>query len=129
MNEEKTFEAIVISATRVRREIYESATSNSRKAQHKQKKDFDRCHLSNSKIKVVDLILLRNNKRKDRKEGKFSFAWFSRYIVSEITLKGVPTLKKRNDEILKVKSTIFHIEEKATDTGGNTTDFTVAVDN
>ena len=78
---------------------------------------------------MVDLILLRNNKRKDRKEGKFSFAWFSRYIVSEITLKGVPTLKKRNGEILKVKSTIFHIEEKATDTGGNTTDFTVAVDN
>ena len=89
MNEEKTFEAILISATRIRREIYESATSNIKKAQHKQNKDFARCHLSNSKIKVVDL----------------------------------------NDEILKVKSTIFHIEEKATDTGGNTTDFTVAVDN
>ena len=70
--DEKTFEAILISAIRIRGEIHESATSKTRKAQGKQtKKDFDRRHLSNSKIKVGDLILLRNNKRKDRKEESF----------------------------------------------------------
>ena len=68
--------------------------SNIRKAQDKQKKDFDRRHLSNSEIKVGDLILLSNNKRKDRKGGKSSFAWLGPYIVSEITPKVVATLKK-----------------------------------
>ena len=68
--------------------------SNIRKAQDKQKKDLDRHHLSNSEMKVGDLILLSNNKRKDRKGGKFSFAWLGPYIVSEITPKLVATLKK-----------------------------------
>ena len=38
------------------------------------KKDFDRRPLSSSEIQVGDLILLYNNKRKDKKEGKFLFA-------------------------------------------------------
>ena len=69
--DEETFEAILVSDTRIRGEIHESVTSNIRKAQDKQKKDFDRRHLSNSEIKVEDLIFLRSNKRKDRKGGKF----------------------------------------------------------
>ena len=38
----ETFQVIIASATRIRREIHESATSNIRKAQDKQKKDLDR---------------------------------------------------------------------------------------
>ena len=99
---EETFEAILASATRIRGEIYESATSNIRNAQDKQKKDFDQRHLSKTEIKVEDLILLCNNKRKDKKGGKFSSAWLDTYIASEITPKGVTLLKKRNDETLTV---------------------------
>ena len=104
---EETFEAILASATRIRGEIYESATSNIRNAQDKQKKDFDQRHLSNTEIKVGDLlcnniILLYNNKRKDKKRGKFSSAWLDTYITSEITPKGVTLLKKQNDETLTI---------------------------
>ena len=84
--DEKTFEAILASAVRIRGEIHESATSNIRKAQGKQKR-LDQRHLSNSEINVGDLILLRNDKRKYRMRGKFSFAWLRPYIVSEITPK------------------------------------------
>ena len=74
------------SAARKRGEIYQFATSNIRKAQDMQQKDFDQSYLSNSEIKVGYLILLRSNKRKDRKGGKFSFAWLGPYIVSDITI-------------------------------------------
>ena len=89
--EEETLDAILASATRIRGEIDESETSNIRKAQDKQKNDFDRRRLSSSKIKVGDYILLCNNKRKGRKGGKLSFAGLGLYIVSKITLKGVAT--------------------------------------
>ena len=51
------FEAILLSAARIRGEIHESATSNIRKAQGKQKRN-DRHHLSNSEIKAGDLYLI-----------------------------------------------------------------------
>ena len=80
-----------------------------------------------------DLILLRNNKRKERNGGNFSFAWFGSYIVSEITAEEVTKLKKRDGEILKVKCNLsqlkLYVEEKTADTGGDTTESTVAVDN
>ena len=63
--DEKTSEAILASAICMPGKFYESATSNIRKAQDKQR-DFDRCHLSNSEIKMGDLTLLNNNKRKDK---------------------------------------------------------------
>ena len=49
--DEENFEAILTSATRIRGKNHESATSNIRKVQGKQKKYFDP-------------LLLRNNKRK-----------------------------------------------------------------
>ena len=131
--DEETFEAILVSATRIRGEIHESATINIRKAQDKQKKGFDRHHLSNSEIKVGDLILLLNNKRKDRKGGKFLFTWLGPYIISKVIPKGTTKLKKRDSEIMKVKynpsQLKLYVEEKTADTGGDITEFTVIVDN
>ena len=100
--DEEFFEAIVASTTSIRGEIYESATSDIKKLKTRK----ERLYLTpffESKIKVGDLILLHNNKRKDRKGEKFSFAWLGFDIVSEITAKGVTTLNERNVEILKVK--------------------------
>ena len=75
-----------------------------------------------------DLILLHNNKRKDRKGETFSFAWLGFYIVSEITAKGVTTLNERKVEILKVKCNLsqlkLYVEERTADTGSDTTEFT-----
>ena len=46
---------------------------------------------------------------------------------------GVITLKKRDNEMLKLKYNLSqlksYVEEKTADTGGDTTEFTVAVDN
>ena len=87
----------------------------------------------NSEIKVGDLILLHNNKRKDRKGGRFSFAWLGLYIFSKITPKRLTTLKKRHIEIPKVKCNLLqfklYVEEKTADNGGDTTEFSMAVDN
>ena len=84
-------------------------------------------------IKVGGLILLHNNKRKDKKAGSFSFACLGPYIISEITPKRVTTLKKRDGETQKVKCNSSQlklcVEEKTADAGGDTTDFFVAVDN
>ena len=51
------------------------------------KKDFDRRRLSSSEIQVGDLILLYNNKRKDKKEGKFS--------LHDLVLLSFPKLHSR----------------------------------
>ena len=92
--DEETFEAILESATRIRGEIHESATTNIREVQDKQKKYFDGHHIVNSKIKVGDLMLLR----------KFSFAWLGPYIsFPKLHPKKIKRLKKRGGEILKVK--------------------------
>ena len=132
--DEETFEAILTFSTRIRREIHQSTTSNIRKAQDKQKKDFNRRNLSNSEIKVGDHILLRNNRRKDRKGGKFSFicmAW-PLYRFQNPTQRRY-NVYRMSREILKVKYNLsqfkLYVEEKTTDTDGGTTKFTVAVDN
>ena len=80
-----------------------------------------------------DLIILCNNKRKDREGGNFSFAWLGPYIVSEITPKVVTTLKKRDGEILKAKYNLSKLKlyavEKTADSGSDTTEFTAVVNN
>ena len=49
-------------------------------------------------------MLLRNNKRNDRKGGKFSYVWLGPYIVEDIIPKGVATLKNSsNGLVLKKK--------------------------
>ena len=104
------------SAACKRGEIYQFATSNIRKAQDMQQKDFDQSYLSNSEIKVGYLILLRSNKRKERKRGgggvSICMAWslyrFRYYNLAQLKL---------------------YIDEKTADTGDDTTKFTVAADN
>ena len=69
---------------------------------------------------------------KEKRETE-EIAWFGSYIVSEITAEEVTKLKKRDGEILKVKCNLsqlkLYVEEKTADTGGDTTESTVAVDN
>ena len=50
--DEETCETILASATRILREIHESATTNIKKTQDKHKKDFDLHHLFKNEIKV-----------------------------------------------------------------------------
>ena len=52
---------------------------------------------------IFALVLLRNNKRNDRKGGKFCFKWIGPYVVSDITKRGLVTLKNKDDKELKKK--------------------------
>ena len=46
---------------------------------------------------------VKNNKRSDRKGGKFSFRWIGPYIVKHLSRKGLVTLENSNGVILKNK--------------------------
>ena len=60
------------SATKVKTSVKDDAAENIKAAQKKQKRDYDRRHMSNPEIRVDDMVLMKNNKRIDRKGGKFS---------------------------------------------------------
>ena len=81
------FNAIFKSATKVRISIKDDAAENIKAAQKKQKRDYDRRHMSNPEIRVDDMVLMKNNKRTDRKGGKFSQKWLSPYTVTKISEK------------------------------------------
>ena len=53
-------------------------------AQKKQKRDYDRRHMSNPEIRFDDMVLMKNNKRIDRKVGKLSQKWLGPYTVTKI---------------------------------------------
>ena len=57
-----TFDAVFSSATKVRASIADDAAENIKTAQEKQKRDYDRRHLSKTEIRVDDIVLLKNNK-------------------------------------------------------------------
>ena len=76
----ETFEAVLASAVKIRGGIIEEAGGNIKNVQEKQKRDYDRRHLSNTDIRIGDPVLLRNNRRQDRKGGKFTFKWLGPYF-------------------------------------------------
>ena len=49
--------------------------------------------MSKTEIKIDDIVLLKNNKRFDRKGRKFSQKWLGPYAVMNISDKGVATLE------------------------------------
>ena len=57
---------IFSSATKVRTTIADDAADSSKAAQKKQKRDYDSRHTSKTEINVVDIVLLKSNKRFDR---------------------------------------------------------------
>ena len=72
-SDQDMFEALFASANTIKIDIHEAAGRNIKKAQEKQKRDFDCRHLSSTNVKVGDRVLLKNKRRHDRKGGKFSY--------------------------------------------------------
>ena len=128
--DEETCEAILTSTARICWEMHESATGII-KAQVKQKKAFIRCSFSISRIRVGDLILLRNNKRKDREQG---FHLHGLVLIPFPKLHPKGEVKHPKNETVRYLKYNFsqlklYVEEKTVDTGSDTTEFTMAVDN
>ena len=67
--DEKMFGEIVEAADIMRNVIHDKISI----AQKKQKQDYDHRHNSPSVITVGEKVLLKNNKRDDRKGGKFTY--------------------------------------------------------
>ena len=66
------FGAVFKSATKVRASIKDHAADNIKAAQKKQKRYYDRRHMSNPEIRIDDMVLMKNNKQINQKGGKFS---------------------------------------------------------
>ena len=56
------------------------------------------------------LVLLRNNKRNDRKGGKFTPKWIRPYTVIAISEKGATTLKNAARHVLKTKYNVSQLK-------------------
>ena len=92
--DEETLETILASGTGIRGKIHESAISNIRKTQYKQKTLIDAI-FPTVKLKWEILSYYVTTQQKKRQEGKkfFICIGWSIYIISKITPKGVTTLK------------------------------------
>ena len=74
-----------------------------KKVQEKQKRDFDRRHLSSTNVKVGDRVLLENKRRHDRKGGKFSHRWLGPYTIKALNRNGLAWLESSKSIVLKQK--------------------------
>ena len=57
------FDPVFKSATKVRTSIKDDAAENIKAAQKKQKRDYNRRHMSNPEPRVDDMVLMKSNKR------------------------------------------------------------------
>ena len=106
----KMFHDVLKSANTMRKKIHEDASVNIKKAQERQKRDYDQRHKSNRTIKIDDKVLVLNDKRQDRKGGKFSYRWIGPYIVKNISPKGVVILQNKNGVPLKKKCNVCKLK-------------------
>lgn len=97
------FDTVLESATSLRNNINHNVEANIKKAQKKQQHDYDLRHFKGNDIKFGDKVLLRDNKRIDRKGGKFTFKWLGLYEVTNLTDHGLASLKNQNGTVLKKK--------------------------
>ena len=56
------------------------------------------------------MVLMKNNKRIDRKGGKFSQKWLGSYTVTKIPEKAVVTLKNTSGLILNKKCNVANLK-------------------
>ena len=99
-----TFQAILDSTSAIREKIFTKVEQNISQAQQKEKQDYDRRHQSSNVISVGDRVLLKNNKRNDRKGGKFKFKWLGPFVVKALSPKVLTTLQNlKSGKALKNK--------------------------
>ena len=76
----ETFRSVVDSAKSLRENVHQQAGQNIKKAQVKQQKDYNNRHSTpNATLPIGSKVLLENQKRKDRKGGKFTYRWLGPY--------------------------------------------------
>ena len=108
----ETFQAVLHSAASIREATHHQASLNIKKAQVKQQKDYNNWYRTpEAALPVGSKVLLENQKRKDRKGGKFTYKWMGPYTVKSVSKsglcalvneKGVHLKKRYNASLLKL---------------------------
>ena len=99
----EVFNAMLSSTLSLRNEAHQEASKNIAKAQEKQQKDYNRRNTVPASLKIKDKVWLKNQRRQDRKGGKFSSKWTGPYTIEHITKKGLCTLKNERSTVLAKK--------------------------
>ena len=75
-------------------------------AKEKQGRDYNQYHQVPNKIKVSEKVYLKNQRRMDRKGGKFSFKWFDPFTDHSISNKNICSLINKDGTQIKIKYNI-----------------------
>ena len=100
------FDTVLESATSLRNQIHHKIEDNIKKTQEKQQHEYELQHLKSNDIKVWDKVPLRNNgnnKRNDRKSGKFILKWLEPYEVDHLADNGLASLKNQKGNVFLKK--------------------------
>ena len=104
----ETLDTVLSGTLSLRQKAHQKANENIMKAQKKQQWDYNRRLTLPTSLKVKNKVWLKNQRRLNRKDGKFSYKWLGHYVIENISKKGLCTnqsgvelSKKYNAAILK----------------------------
>ena len=98
----KRLRAVLNSSSKIREVTYNKASQNIKKAQAKQKKNYNKRHNTPpSTLPIGSKVLLQNLKRQDRKGGKFTYKWIGPYTIESISKTGLCALTNQKGVTLK----------------------------
>ena len=99
-----TFHAVLELAALAREATNEKASQNIKKAQAKHQKDYNNCHSTiSATLPIGSKVLLQNQRRQERKGGKFSYKWIGPYTIKPISKTGLCVLINEKGFVLKKK--------------------------
>ena len=106
----ETFDTMLSATLSLRQKAYQKAGENIIKAQKKQQRDYNRRHTIPTSLKAKDKIWLKNQRRLDKKDGKFSYKWHGPYIVESISKKGPCTFRNQGGVELSKKYNVAFLK-------------------
>ena len=107
----ETFRDVFASTVKLRELTHIQAGENIKKAQGKQRKDYDKRHgKPETTVPIGSKVFLQNLKRQDRKGGRFSYKWIGPYTLESISTKGLSELKNSKGVTLKTKYNVSLIK-------------------
>ena len=104
--DKETFDSVLSNAISIRKTIQQEVSQNIQSAQKKQQRDYNRRHHVPNVLKIGQKVLLKNQKREDRKDGNFTYKWLGPYTVHAISSKNLCSLKNQVGKTLKKKYNI-----------------------
>ena len=87
----------------MRANMHQTTGENICSAQEKQRRDYNRRYQVPNKIKMGQKVLLKNQRRMNRKGSKFSFKWFSTFAVHSISNNKLCSLINKDGALNKIK--------------------------